>query len=116
MKKNEILLRSISEIDDDLIAEASVVKKAAIFDFRKIKKIGTAAAALFLVIASSLIISNLFSDQIKGDASGGNTAPEFDYSNGPEGSEDSPGESEEDSTEEENNEDEEDREKDPQEE
>ena len=96
MKKNEILLRSISEIDDDLIAEAAIVKKASIFDLEGIKRYGTIAAALFLVIASTLVISNLFSDQVKGGAAGGNSSPELDYSDRFDGSEDDDSTEEED--------------------
>ena len=95
MKSNEKILAAMSFIDEDIIAEANIIKKPISFKFKSLSAI---AASLVLIVGSFFILRFVLSDGITG--SGGNSAapegsaPEFDY-------EDSEGNHEEDEEEEE---------------
>ena len=72
MTGKEKLLLAISEIDEDLIYEASINERPR---FYFIKKLSTVAAVFLLIIGLSLILRLALQNNLNGGGAGGSSAP-----------------------------------------
>ena len=74
MNKNEKLLLAMSELDDDIIMESSVIESGRRFNF---KKLSTIAATFIFVVGMALILRLVFTGFTKMEVGGdAEAAPE----------------------------------------